>query len=86
MDPKIAKTIANSEGGRHFIEYLAHTIHLLDSVDGIEGGAEIMAIEVRGRQRAIEKLRKILSALVTSKDYEEVRQPNNEYAIDVDMD
>jgi hypothetical protein len=81
MDQKIAQKLMNSEEGVALAKFLDRTIDELDSVIGISltGPMEI-AIEVKARQRAAEKLRTILSTLLTPAKVIQSEGQNSEYA------
>lgn len=67
MKPEIIKQIVNSQGGQELVAYLKAKIKELDSIRGITStGSEEIAVEVKARERAQEKLLEILEMLLST--------------------
>lgn len=85
LDPKVAKAIKESEAGRAFISFIAGHLLALDSVSGIDlDDPNEIAVEVKGRKRAKEKLELILSGLLTSSEANTIKDERDSFSVEVD--
>lgn len=82
MDEKAVKRLLDSADGRALVVYIGQKIQELDSLSGIDSTtAERIAIEVRARECATEKLREIFSMFLAAS--EQAPQPHTpgEYVV-----
>ena len=81
MNIKLAKQIGASPTGKEFIEFIKSEIRLLNRVDDIKfASPEEVALETKGRQKAIETLTEILTPLITAKEYD-IMPKEDEYVM-----
>lgn len=81
MEPEIAKRIATSADGQELMKYLSSLVAELDSVERITQDDPVeIAVEVKARKIASAKLKKVLSGLLTAKQYGILEKKVNEYA------
>ena len=66
MNPKTAKTISGSESGKELIKFIRITILGIDSCKTTLTNPVEISIEMKAREKAIEKLNAILKPLLDS--------------------
>lgn len=82
MDPKVAKRIKESEDGQVLIKHLWEAVLSLDRVSDLKSEAPLdIAVEVKARQLAAEKLRSTLSTLLDSHETQNVRDTKDDLSV-----
>ncbi len=82
MKPELAKQLLAGEAGTALKEFLARTIVSLDSVSDIASDDPVaVAVEVKARKLAQEKLAMALSTLVALSDVQKVKKEKSDYGM-----
>lgn len=82
MKPELAKQVLSGESGSALKEFLARVIVSLDSVADIEAKDPVqVAVEVKARKLAQEKLTAALSMLVSLADIQRAEGEKNEFGM-----
>lgn len=86
MNPKAIKEILSTPAGKEFVKYLAEKAISLDTLEGIDLNNPTEAtIEMKARQRAIDKLKEILSGLLLGTESNKIKDSRDSFAVDVDL-
>ena len=86
MNPKAIKEILSTPAGKEFAKYLAEKAISLDTLEGIDLNNPTEAtIEMKARQRAIDKLKEILSGLLLGTESNKIKDSRDSFAVDVDL-
>ena len=86
LDPKIARDLAQSPMGIEFIEFVQGELAEMECISSISIGNPNFTLlaEVRGRQIAVQVLKKILSPLIHFELGGIMPVNNNEFNVDVE--
>lgn len=83
LDPAKAKRLLETTDGKELFKYIAQQLHSIDSVSDIKPTDPVeVAVEVRARAIATEKLQNILGALVSGTEGTQPKDgSDNEFAM-----